>query len=266
MLDVHASKLKPIARRMVFVGLEPGSNTYRFWDTVHSKIVVSVDAQFDESTFPARADSSSPSSKLVALKFDYESLMVFPEQVPSIPATTTTGPSDFLIKTSHPAEDPPTAGIDNNGEPTVEIDSLPDITPAPPDEEVNSPAAPTFPTRHSTRTITMPKRYGFLTTETDSGPSDNLTYDEALAGPDRTHWLSAMTTEWEFFCQHNVGTLVEPPTETNVLGGMWVFSRPRDEHHRVIKYKARYVIFGNHQVHGLDFNDTYASVGRSDSM
>lgn len=40
----------------------------------------------------------------------------------------------------------------------------------------------------------------------------------------------------------------------------------RDEFHRIIKHKARWVIFGNHQIHGLDFFDTYASVGKSDSL
>lgn len=77
-----------------------------------------------------------------------------------------------------------------------------------------------------------------------------------MAGPDRAHWSAAMTAKWESFCQHNVGTLVDPPADAKVLGGMWVLSRPRDEHHRAIKYKARYVIFGNHQVYGLDFNNT----------
>lgn len=43
-------------------------------------------------------------------------------------------------------------------------------------------------------------------------------------------------------------------------------SRPRDEYHRITKYKGRYVIFGNHQILGLDFNNTYALVGKSDSM
>lgn len=75
-----------------------------------------------------------------------------------------------------------------------------------------------------------------------------------------------MDEEWSSFFHHNVGTLVDPPEDANILGGMWVLSRPRDEYHRIKKYKARYVVFGNHQVYGLDFTDTYASVGRSDSM
>lgn len=75
-----------------------------------------------------------------------------------------------------------------------------------------------------------------------------------------------MESEFEAFTQHNVGTLVDRPPGANVLGGMWILSRKRDKHHRVVGHKARWVIFGNHQIYGYDFFDTYASVGRSDSM
>ena len=75
-----------------------------------------------------------------------------------------------------------------------------------------------------------------------------------------------MDDEFEAFNRHNVGNLVEKPPNGNILGGMWIFSRKRDEYHGIIKHKARWVIFGNHQIHGLGFFDTYASVGKSDSM
>lgn len=86
-----------------------------------------------------------------------------------------------------------------------------------------------------------------------------------MSGPDKELWRRAMEAEFQSFQEHNVGTLVEQPEDANILGGMWVFSRPRDEHHRILKYKARWVLFGNHQIYGHDYIDTYASVGRTDS-
>lgn len=86
-----------------------------------------------------------------------------------------------------------------------------------------------------------------------------------MSGPDKELWLRAMEEEFQSFQQHNVGTLVEQPENANILGGMWVFSRPRDEHHQILKYKARWVLFGNHQIYGQDYLDTYASVGKADS-
>lgn len=47
---------------------------------------------------------------------------------------------------------------------------------------------------------------------------------------------------------------------------MWVFHKKRDENHCVVRFKARWVVFGNHQIKGVDYNDTHASVGMTDSL
>lgn len=75
-----------------------------------------------------------------------------------------------------------------------------------------------------------------------------------------------MDNKFEAFTHHNVGTLVDKPEGANLWGGMWIFSRKRDKYHQIIKHKARWVIFGNHQIQGVDYFDTYASVGKSDSL
>lgn len=87
-----------------------------------------------------------------------------------------------------------------------------------------------------------------------------------MNSPDKAAWLTAMHEEFEAFKRHSVGTLVDAPAGANVLGGMWVFNRKRDEFNRVCRFKARWVVFGNHQIKGLDYNDTHASVGMTDSL
>lgn len=140
-----------------------------------------------------------------------------------------------------------------------------DLPPNPPTFSSDMPPEPPSPeAQRSTRITTQPTRHGYSATTLD--PSDNPTYKQAFAGPDRVNWEVTMKKEWDSFCPHNVGILVDPPEDANIMGGMWVLSQPRDEHHRVIKYKAHYVISGNHQVHSVDFEDTYASFGCSDSM
>lgn len=42
---------------------------------------------------------------------------------------------------------------------------------------------------------------------------------------------------------------------------MWRFKRKRDTSGVITKYKARWVILGNHQIRGIDYFETYASVG-----
>lgn len=87
-----------------------------------------------------------------------------------------------------------------------------------------------------------------------------------MASPDKAAWQKAMQDKYDSLNQHSVGTLVDPPPDANVLGGMWIFSKKRDENNRVVRFKARWVVFGNHQIKGLDYNDTHASVGLTDSL
>lgn len=47
---------------------------------------------------------------------------------------------------------------------------------------------------------------------------------------------------------------------------MWRLKRKRDEFGRITTYKARWVAGGNHQIQGVDFESTYASVGLTDTL
>jgi len=249
-LDNDASKLHPTAKRMVLVGLEPGSNAYRLWDKTTRRIVISSDVKFDENSFPATNHALTPSRTQIVDVF------------PDIMATISSDSSHASRLDSESA-----ISSDDGRDPTpmdVE-DRITDHQETNPDsllEDVTS----IIPTRRSTRITVPPERYGFIARETITDTCDNPTYEAAMNGPDKHLWRKAMEDEFEAFTQHNVGTLVNKPEDANVIGGMWIFSRKRDEHHRIIKHKARWVIFGNHQIHGFDYFDTYASVGKSDSL
>lgn len=131
------------------------------------------------------------------------------------------------------------------------------------DNSTTDTTAAPEPPRRSLRRKVAPVRYGFAATSHDS---DHPTYSQAMASPDKAAWLTAMQEEFEAFKRHSVGTLVDAPAGANILGGMWVFNRKRDEFNRVCSFKARWVVFGNHQIKGLDYNDTHASVGMTDSL
>ena len=49
-------KLNPKSREMTFIGYEPGSKGYQFWDKDSRSVVISHDVKFDESKFPNRKD------------------------------------------------------------------------------------------------------------------------------------------------------------------------------------------------------------------
>ena len=44
---------------MIFIGYEPGSKGYQFWDTAHQHIEISRDVKFNETLFPVKEATKS---------------------------------------------------------------------------------------------------------------------------------------------------------------------------------------------------------------
>ena len=61
-LKKRRSKLKPKSREMIFIGYEPGSKGYQFWDAAHHRIEISRDVKFDETRFSAKEATKSQAS------------------------------------------------------------------------------------------------------------------------------------------------------------------------------------------------------------
>ena len=53
-LKKRRHKLQPKSRAMIFVGYEPGSKGYQFWDAAHQRFEISCDVKFEETQFPAK--------------------------------------------------------------------------------------------------------------------------------------------------------------------------------------------------------------------
>ncbi|MBW0534081.1 hypothetical protein O181_073796 [Austropuccinia psidii MF-1] len=98
--------------------------------------------------------------------------------------------------------------------------------------------------------------------------ADVVPYSKAVIDPiEGPKWKEAMDAEYQSLTSHNTGELVPYPTKpTKVIGGMWRLSRKRNEHGEIYRYKARWVVLGNHQEHMLHYYDTWASVGRNETF
>ena len=60
--------------------------------------------------------------------------------------------------------------------------------------------------------------------------------------------------------------LVPRPKGVNVIGTKWIFKNKSDEHGIIIRSKSRLVAQGYTQVEGIDFDETFASVARLESI
>ncbi|MBW0557080.1 hypothetical protein O181_096795 [Austropuccinia psidii MF-1] len=97
--------------------------------------------------------------------------------------------------------------------------------------------------------------------------ADIVPYSKAMSDPlECSHWKDAMKTKFESLMSHNTGTLVPYPKESKVIGGMWHLTKKLNEYGEIYRYKARWVVLGNHQEHLLNYFDTWASVGRNESF
>jgi hypothetical protein len=86
--------------------------------------------------------------------------------------------------------------------------------------------------------------------------------EDALRDPD---WVLARQEELNNFTRNEVCHLVPRPNQ-NVVGTKWVFHNKQDEHGVVTRNKARLVAKGYSQVEGLDFDESYATIARLESI
>ncbi|CAI7810228.1 unnamed protein product [Closterium sp. NIES-53] len=94
------------------------------------------------------------------------------------------------------------------------------------------------------------------------------TAQQALSGPHREKWHEAM--DWELAALEKGGTWdlipIEKTVNKNVLTGKWVFRVKTKADGTYEKHKARWVVRGFDQTHGIDYTLTFAPVSRHTSV
>jgi hypothetical protein len=91
-------------------------------------------------------------------------------------------------------------------------------------------------------------------------PFEPRHYREAMADTDSDRWMGAMEEEFTSLQDNKTWTLVDRPTNQRVLPGKWVYRHKRGSDGGIVRYKARWVIRGDQQREGIDFNETFATV------
>jgi hypothetical protein len=81
-----------------------------------------------------------------------------------------------------------------------------------------------------------------------------------------TVWSDAMASEFDSLQMKDTGLLVPPPEDDKIIGRMWLVTRKKNEFNKVVRHKALWVVFGNHQEHMIHYFETYSSVARNESL
>ena len=87
-----------------------------------------------------------------------------------------------------------------------------------------------------------------------------------MNGGDAGKWKEAMNKELMNLREKGTWQEVLTPANRKRIGAKWVLKIKRDAEGHIIKYKARLVAKGYSQVPGVDFEETYAPVGRTTSL
>jgi len=96
---------------------------------------------------------------------------------------------------------------------------------------------------------------------------DPLTFEEAMSGPERDHWLKAIAEEEASLNANKTFTpIFSLPSYVKLVGCKFVFKRKRDETGKIARYKVRLVAQGFAQVPGRDYDSTFSPVIALPSM
>ena len=75
-----------------------------------------------------------------------------------------------------------------------------------------------------------------------------------------------MQEELNQFERNEVWELVPRPNDQSVIGRKWVYRNKMDENGIIIRNKARLVAQGYNQQEGIDYEETFAPVARSEAI
>ncbi|XP_057251322.1 uncharacterized mitochondrial protein AtMg00820-like [Beta vulgaris subsp. vulgaris] len=75
-------------------------------------------------------------------------------------------------------------------------------------------------------------------------------------------WVEAMNEELSALEENHTWNIVDLPAGKNVIGCKWLYKVKYNSDGSVSRYKARLVIMGNRQRHGIDYNQTFAPVAK----
>jgi hypothetical protein len=270
-------KLSPHSAACVFLGYPPSQKGYRCLDLSTRKIIISRHVVFDETHFPFAASKPRPDF------FDFLLQDLLPAPASSTSDVRQTRASDDASDPvgldpailwhdaayklpQVPRQTAPTSTSSGASAATagsrfdIHYSRRPRPAPAPaPQAVVPQPAEP--PARETrSRTGSLPppiQRYGF--TAAASSLASSLPGSTRVALVD-ANWRAAMTDEYKALVDNGTWRLVPRPPHTNVISGKWVFKHKYRADGSLARHKARWVVRGFSQRHGIDYDETFSPV------
>ena len=232
-------KLDDRSRRLVHLGIEPGTKAYRLLEPLNRKIIVNRDVIFTED---------------VGWKWNTEKQRGKDDV------------GDFELELKGFLEDQGTNNDETMADDNIQNEGEDD------DDDETEEDQPQL--RRSNRVGTKPAYlddYVLLLADAERECERLLVIinDEPWSFSEASKlqvWLDACKDEIISIEKNNTWILVDAPMGVKPIGLKWVFKIKRNADGSIIKYKARLVAKGYIQKHGIDYDEVFAPVARVETI
>ncbi|GMJ16253.1 hypothetical protein HRI_005294500 [Hibiscus trionum] len=235
--DQGRLKLDDRSSKYVFIGYDSNSKGYKLYNPSNGRIIISRDVEFDEQAswnWEAQEEQS----------YDF-----FPYFVEEQDVT-------------------PTQVMNHLPDMTPQQEMTPPPSPAPVHEsfeESSSFGESSSETSHKFRSVENLYR----STEAINNlfclfiDSEPLNFGDAVKDES---WRLAMDEEIKSIEKNNTWELSELPKGHEAIGVKWIFKKKKNARGEVVRYKARLVVKGYKQKHGIDYDEVFAPVARIETI
>jgi transposase InsO family protein len=252
--DEKRKKLDSKTMKCLFLGYDSESKTYKLYDNIKRKIILSRDVTCDELkigyhylsqplVIPDEPSIFGQNNEDNTEQTNPDEILQ-PLETPGSPSTSHTN-SDYPVETSSPSENQETNPV------KPPIQSRPKRTVTVETE--------TSEKRYPTRTRAPSSRLKDFWTMVSELMEEPLTYDEAIKDEG---WSEAMNKEIESIIKNQTWEVVDRPADKVPITGMWIYKIKREADGKVKKLKARIVARGFQQTQGIDYTDIFVPVVR----
>jgi hypothetical protein len=249
----HLSKLEDRGCCMVFIGYDQGTKGYKVYDPVKKQVHISRDVVFDESTqWDWTKEEGVDAGGSGEFSVEY---MVLSTRSRAVEAEET---EQLMSPPAGGLGSPPHSNEEDDEEPGAESPRLADCLDADHDdaplrlrsmESIVGQAAVPGP---AVRNVLQEQLHVVSAEEPSS-------LAEAEQDP---HWKATMMEEIGAIEENDAWTLTDLPADRRAVELKWIFKLKRDEQGSIVKHKARMVVKGYSQQHGIDYEEVYALVAR----
>jgi hypothetical protein len=275
----HLKKLEDRGRKMIFVGYERGTKAYRAYDPVTGRVHITRDvifneeAQWDWSHDEEGGTAAGNVDDTFTVEFTTRYAPGEQEEMSGEEAAT---PGTPLVATSAwrdgPSASPPGTPPAATMTPSASTPPVHFVTPPPlQGDKLDADHDDDVPLRFREMDDVMGPGSlpGYAVRDLGDGRLLAVSVEEpaSLAQLQKeVCWRRVMEEELRSIEENRTWTLTELPQGQRAIGFKWVFKVKSDEHGAVVRHKARLVVKGYAQRHGIDYDEVFAPVARMEAV